>query len=359
MKPAVHGGQIFAVARRLGIAPEEILDFSASINPLGPAPTVREAVLAAFDRVVHYPDSAASELRERLAAGHDLAPNQLVVGNGSTELIHLLPRLLPKPAWRRALIVAPPFAEYARSLQTEGWHVDYFPLSADDGFTLHADRLKHRLQGGYDLLVLANPGNPTGRLYRRREIAPLVAEAAAAQVQCVIDEAFMDFCPAETAIPLLEQHQNLVILRSLTKFHAIPGLRLGYALAATPLATRLAELREPWSINVLAQAAGLAALEAHDHHAATMELISRERTALTISLGAIPGLTVFPGAANYLLLRLPQGIVGSALAAALEEQRILIRTCGSFSGLDDSFVRIAVRSAAENRRLGDAIRHFL
>lgn len=351
MKQAEHGGQVVAVARRLGVRPEEILDFSASINPLGPAPALRAAVLAAFDQVIHYPDSAATALQEALAAHHDLAKGQVVVGNGSTELIYLLPRLLPEPRWRRALIVAPPFAEYARALQGDGWHVDYFPLSPVDGFALHADRLKHRLHAGYDLLVLANPGNPTGRLYTRHEIAPLLAELATAKVHCILDEAFMDFCPTETAIPRVEGNPQLVILRSMTKFHGIPGLRLGYAIAQQALAARMAELREPWSINALAQAAGLAALTTVDHHQATLALINRERTALADGLATIQGLTVYAGAANYLLLQLPPRMRGSELAAQLEEQRILIRTCHSFPGLDDSFVRVAVRTAGENARL--------
>jgi threonine-phosphate decarboxylase len=355
MKPAEHGGQILSVARRLGVPPEEILDFSASINPLGPAPAVKAAILAAMDRIVHYPDSAATELQETLAAEHQLAADHVAVGNGSTELIYLLPRLLPAPRWRRALIVAPPFAEYARALERDGWHVDYFILDAANGFALQLDRLQHRLQAGYDLLVLANPGNPTGRLYPLAECTQLAAIAEASEVLLVLDEAFMDFCPAASLIPLISRYQRLVILRSLTKFHAIPGLRLGYAVASPPLAARLRGLREPWSINVLAQAAGLAALGAQEHRAATLAYIANERARLAADLNQIPGLTLFPGAANYLLLRLPAGKDGRLLAAALEEQRILIRPCGSFPGLDSSFIRVAVRTTSENARLVAAL----
>ena len=351
MKQAIHGGQVLSVARRLGIAPEEILDFSASINPLGPAPAVRAAIVAAIDRIVHYPDSVATELRSTLAAQHGVDPAQVIVGNGSTELIYLLPRLLKSPTWRRALIVAPPFAEYARALQGDGWHVDYFTLTADDQFALHRERLQHRMQGGYDLLVLANPGNPTGRLYLREEVEQLVAAAETAGVTAIIDEAFMDFCPTESVLRLAGSQPNLVVLRSLTKFHAIPGLRLGYAVASPPLATRMSELREPWRINVLAQSAGLAALAATDHHAATLAVISRERTTLSTALARIPGLTVYPGAANYLLLRLPPNVDGQDLATDLEQQRILIRSCNTFPGLDHSFIRVAVRNAHENARL--------
>ncbi len=351
MKQAEHGGQIFAVARRRGVPPETILDFSASINPLGPAPAVKEAIIGALKRIVHYPDSTASELQHALATEHHLDPEQIVVGNGSTELIYLLPRLIAKPSWRRALIVAPPFAEYARALQNADWHVDYFTLSADDGFALHLERLQHRLQAGYDLLVLANPGNPTGQLYPREEIERLIELASAAGITTVVDEAFMDFCPTESVIRCTLRQRQLVVLRSLTKFHAIPGLRLGYAAATPALAAHLATLREPWSINVLAQAAGMAALAATSHQAATLALISRERAVLSTALARLAGITVYPGAANYLLLQLPAGCNGRDLAQHLEEQCILIRTCSSFPGLDDSFVRVAIRTAAENARL--------
>jgi threonine-phosphate decarboxylase len=253
------------------------------------------------------------------------------------------------------LIVAPPFAEYARALQRDGWHVDYFMLDTADGFALQLDRLQHRLNAGYDLLVLANPGNPTGRLYDQTDMQRLVIEAAASNVLLVVDEAFMDFCPWASAIPLISRHHQLVILRSLTKFHAIPGLRLGYAVAAPALISRLTELREPWSINALAQAAGLAALATIDHHAATLALIDQERTVLAAAISRLSGFSVFPGAANYLLLRLPPTVHGRDLAATLEEQRILIRPCGSFPGLDDSFIRVAVRTANDNARLVAAL----
>ncbi|HEY5976060.1 MAG TPA: aminotransferase class I/II-fold pyridoxal phosphate-dependent enzyme, partial [Geobacteraceae bacterium] len=166
-----HGGTVFAVARELGVAPEEILDFSASINPLGPAPGVREALAAAFDRLGHYPDDTAAELTAALAAWHGLDPAQVGVANGSTELIYLLPRLV---AGSRALVVAPPFSEYAKSLSRAGWQVDYFFLSPDDSFALSLSALTERLATGYDLLILANPGNPTGALVPLAQVAGLL-----------------------------------------------------------------------------------------------------------------------------------------------------------------------------------------
>jgi threonine-phosphate decarboxylase len=343
-----HGGNVFAIARALGVPPEDILDFSASINPLGPAPGVREAVAAAFDRLVHYPDSDCMELRLALAGRHGLATENLCVGNGSTELIYLLPRLV---AGRRALVIAPPFSEYARALHRDGLEVGYLHLSPEDGFALHPERLRERLKDGYDLVMLANPGNPTGRLYPLPEVRTIRDLCREAGSFLVIDEAFMDFCEAASAKRLAAADDGLLLLRSMTKFYALPGLRLGYGIGSPATIARLAGLREPWSVNTLAQAAGLASLTAPGHAEQTLTLVAGERQRLFDGISALPSLRPFPGAANYLLVEITAGPPAGELARLLLQERILIRVCGNFTGLDERFFRVAVRLPEENDRL--------
>jgi threonine-phosphate decarboxylase len=343
-----HGGTVFAVARELGVAPEAIIDFSASINPLGPAPGVREALAAAFDRLGHYPDDSAAELTAALAAWHGLDPAQVGVANGSTELIYLLPRLV---AGSRALIVAPPFSEYARALSRAGWQVDYFFLSPADGFALSLPDLAERLATGYDLLILANPGNPTGALVPLAQVTSLLEACRQAGTFLVLDEAFMDFCEEASAKRLVAGSGGALVLRSMTKFFAIPGLRLGYALAAAGIIARLRELREPWSVNSLAQVAGIASLADPAYAARTRAFVAAERDWLAARLAELPGLAVFPSAANYLLVELTDGTSADALAARLRQERLLVRACGNFPGLDSRFFRVAVRARAENERL--------
>lgn len=343
-----HGGTVFAVARDLGVRPEDLLDFSASINPLGPAPGVREAVTAAFDRLVHYPDSQAVELREALARHHGLPPECICVANGSTELIYLLPRLA---GGRRGLVVSPPFSEYARSLTLAGWEVGYLDLSPEDGFVLSEALLDQRLAEGWDLLFLANPGNPTGSLIPRNEMVRIHRLCRAHGVFLAVDEAFMDFREEESVTGQLARLGGGVVLRSLTKFHAIPGLRLGFAVAAQEDAIRLTEQRAPWSVNTLAQAAGIATLADGEYAARTRRLVEEERAVLAAGLAAIPGVRVYPSAANYLLAELTVGPSVPELAGALLRQRILIRDCSSFRGLGDRFFRVAVRSRADNECL--------
>jgi len=343
-----HGGNVFAVARQLGVPPEEILDFSASINPLGPPPGMREAVATAFDRLVHYPDSGCAELTAALARRHGVAPGNVCVANGSTELIYLIPRLMPAG---RALLVAPTFSEYARALAQTGWECEHFRLSSEDGFSFPFDALRRELVRGYGLLFFCNPGNPTGRLYCRGAVAALLDLCREAGTLLVLDEAFMDFCEEESAKDLVVVSGAGVVLRSMTKFYAMPGLRLGYALAAAPLAERLSMIRPPWSVGTLAQAAGLAALADGGHAARTREFVDGERTFLAAGLAELPGVRVYPGAANYLLARLDGGVTTAVLQERVLPERILIRDCANFEGLDGRFFRVAVRGREENERL--------
>jgi len=352
-----HGGNVFAMARRLGVPPEEILDFSASINPLGPPAGVREVVATAFDRLGHYPDGGCTELTVALARHHGVDPANVCVGNGSTELIFLLPRLI---AGDRALIIAPTFSEYAAALDRAGWRHDMLVLPEAGRFPLSTSAVRDRLAGGYDLLVLCNPGNPTGRLYGKGEVAELLEVCRGNGTLLVLDEAFMDFCEEESAKGVVIGSGGGVVLRSMTKFYGFPGLRLGYALAASPQAERLAALRPPWGVGTLAQAAGVAALADAAHAGRTRAWLLEERDFLAGGLGRLPGVTVYPGAANYLLARLDSPLTAAGLQERLLSRRILIRDCANFHGLDGRFFRVAVRTREENglllAALGDLLR---
>jgi threonine-phosphate decarboxylase len=274
----------------------------------------------------------------------------IAAANGSTELIHLLPRLNGKG--RRALLLAPTFSEYGHALEVAGWQIDHLCLSPADGFCLDPAAVAVRLSHGYDLLICCNPGNPTGRLYLPAEVAALYHSCHMAGCFFVLDEAFIDFAEERSAKRLLPaESADWLILRSMTKFFGFPGLRLGYGLAPPPVIARLQRLLPPWSVGVLAQAAALAALADSEHCCRTREFVSAERQRLAERLAEIPGLAVFSGAANYLLLRIDAAMTAAGLQARLLPERILIRNCGNFVGLDERFFRVAVRSRPENDRL--------
>lgn len=350
-----HGGTIHATARALGCNVDELLDFSASINPRGLSPMVRQAIVQAIEQIPHYPDATATLLTEALAAYHHLPDESVVPANGSTSLIHLLPAIC---TGKRGMIICPAFSEYERALTRHGWTIQHHRLQAADNFTLDLERLAADLRREQpDLLFFCTPSNPAGVLYDAAQVALVLELCRHNGTLLVLDEAFMDFCGEEhSAKQAVVASGQGIVLRSLTKFHALAGLRLGCALASAKLAGRIRAAQPPWEVSNLAQAAGVAALADTRFAGETRRLIADDRARLCEQLSRLPGINVFPSTVNYLLLRL----AGGATAPVLREQllrkhRIMVRDCSSFAGLGDRFLRVAVRSRAENERLVKAL----
>lgn len=347
-----HGGDVFAAAAELGCRPGDVLDFSASINPLGPPASALVAARSSLDDCIHYPEIAAGSLRAALAEHHGLDPTHLLPGSGSTELLYLLPRVL-RP--RRALLVVPAFSEYARALDLLECSVDIFPLLPDRPF--QPDRLIEAIDDQTDLVVLANPGNPGGNLLPQ-EVVLSLAERLRDRVDLVVDEAFIDFCPTQSVLSRVADFRRLWVLRSLTKFYAIPGLRVGFLAGSAKGIERIAAAREPWSISTPAIAAALACLQDETYRQQTLELVPVWRSELVAGLQSL-GLQVCPGVANYLLLKLPETAGSSTeLTAALRHEGILVRDCCNFDCLDNHWLRVAVRRPADNARLLESMANY-
>lgn len=351
-----HGGNIFDIARQLDADPGDIIDFSASINPLGISQMVRKAVICTLDSLVHYPDNTHHELKQALADHHGLSPAKIVVANGSTEIIYHLPAMLPG---KRALIISPSFNEYVRSLTQHHGEIKHFILKPESNFSIDLEALEQALAGGYDALYLCNPGNPNGTLYPLRVIEQVYSLCIASATFLVLDEAFMDFCEDSSAKRMIVQGDNGIVLRSMTKFFGIPGLRLGYALSSSTLAERLDAMGGPWSVNTMALAAGVAALRDSEHNQRTIDYVCRERRSLCDRLSELNGLKVYPSSANFLLAELPVGMTAMELRNRLMHQRLLIRDCSNFLGLSPQFFRVAVRTAEENQKLVGALKIIL
>jgi len=352
-KTPPHGGDVYHLARTLGLELSELLDFSANINPLGFPPGIPGAIQEALPEIVHYPDRRCLELRQDLAAYHDLDSGQILVGNGSTELIYLAARAL-KP--QKALIVAPAFSEYEHALNAAGVPVEYQITTEAQNFTLEGPLDPQ----GADLVFLAQPASPSGVLLRPELLAEVAARLDVAGVMLLLDEAFVDFVEEASFKTHLAQFPRVLILRSFTKFFAIPGMRLGYLLAAPESISRLAPLQEPWSVNTLAQAMGRTCLEDREYMARSRALIREEKEFLFQGLASLPGLKTFPSEVNYLLVKLARpGFTAAALRQALLPHRVVIRDASNFRGLDERFIRVAVRSRGENQRLLEALREVL
>ncbi len=325
----MHGGDIYAVANRHGWDWREITDFSASINPLGPSPLVIPAIRAALGRIVHYPEPGAATLRSALAAHWRIEPENLIAGNGATELIHSFARYL---APDRVSLAAPVFSEFHRA----------FPAASVMPF----DSAHWPADG---LVVVSRPANPTGSL-------PMIDGYLAATTNPIlVDESFIEFCDTPSLLNRIENRGNLFVLRSLTKFHAIPGLRAGVLAGPRAVMERWAKVREPWQVNVLAEAAVLASLQDFEHAGRTREFVKTEREWLVSQLAH---LHPQPSSANYLLLSLDEP--AARVAEALERRKILVRDCSNWPGVPfTNAIRIAIRTRAENQKLIAALRGVL
>ncbi|HIS19492.1 MAG TPA: threonine-phosphate decarboxylase [Candidatus Spyradocola merdavium] len=337
---ALHGGDWAGYLAEFGAMP---LDFSANTSPLGLPPGVRRAAEAALEAVDRYPDPACRELRRALAAHHAVRPAQVLCGAGAADLIYRL-ALAVRP--RRALLPAPTFAEYGRALALAGCAVERAALREGAGFVLQEDFLA-RIVPGVDLVFLCEPNNPTGLLTPRPLLRRILARCEECGAMLAVDECFHDFLAPEaqqSLIPLLADHPRLVVLRAFTKFYAMAGLRLGYALCGDEaLAARMAECGPPWAVSSPAQAAGLAALRETDYACRLRRLIGEERPRLAAQLRAL-ACRVLPGQANYLLFFHPD----EALVPKLRETGVLLRDCRNFVGLSPGWYRAAVRTRPEN-----------
>lgn len=355
----VHGGNIYRAALNFGGKPAEYLDFSSNVNPLGSSPRALEAAAAVLADSWRYPDPDCRELKEALAGYFGVPAPWVLPGNGTSELINLL---VPALGIRRAVIPVPTFSEYAHGVGTWGGKVDPVRLSPEDGFQIDVGHLIKALPGA-DALFLCQPNNPTGRVLLYEDLLVLAKKAERAGTFLIIDEAFLDFVPGNeglTAAGLLPRHGQVVILRSLTKFFGLAGLRLGALLAVPRILDKVKAVTPPWNVNVMAQAAGVAAVRDEEYIRKTLRVVAAEREFLVRALGGLPGLRVFEGAANFLLLHVSgTGPRAAEITRRLAEKRVLVRNCDNFAGLDDGFIRVAVRLRPQNERLAEALRSVL
>jgi threonine-phosphate decarboxylase len=351
-----HGGNVYACALKAGMDPAEIIDFSASINPLGPPQAARRAFRESYEEIARYPDPDGGALRQALARWHGLETDQLLLGNGSTQLIYLFCAAL-RP--RKALIVGPAFSEYANALKLAGATIRFFPLAAKNGFEFCTEKFLTEWAKRYDMAVLTNPNSATGKLIPRGEIEKIASIAHAKKSLMVVDEAFIDFTETESVKRLVSDNPYLLILRSLTKYYALPGLRLGYLLAHSRTLKRCAAHQEPWSINGPAQKVALACVADIRFRLKTERWLRREKHFLSNALNALKRFRPYPSATNFLLVKIEQGNTSALqLYSYLLRRKILIRSCDSFLGLGPYYFRVAVRQRPDNQRLLDALKDW-
>jgi adenosylcobyric acid synthase len=349
MSEYVHGGHLTRLATVSGRSVEELLDFSANINPLGLPDWFRSLVSRILASVVHYPDPDCSGIVDAVSTRYEAPPEEVLVGNGSTEILYLIPRATDS---RRAVIPMPAYADYAKASQLAGLDVESLIIQESDGFALDFSRLASLIQPR-DLVFVCRPHNPTGLVCDAEELRTLAERHP--ETMFVVDEAFGDFVHNFASLTR-ERPPNVIVLLSLTKIFAIPGLRLGVALADASVTEAIRRIQPTWSVNCIAQAVGEAAVKDVAYVSRSRDFVRTQREALVAALGASPDLTVFPGLANFLLIRIDRdGIDATMLAEQLLRDGIAIRVCANFEGLDQRFFRVAVRTEEENERLVQSV----
>ncbi|MEW6623426.1 MAG: threonine-phosphate decarboxylase CobD [Bacillota bacterium] len=347
LKKPVHGGNVWAAAKRWGIPPEKILDYSANINPLGPSPKAVEALASMMGLLCHYPEPTGETFKGALSRYLQVPDVNLVLGNGGAELIYLTGRMFYQ---RRVLLLAPSFSEYGEGIDNP--HMFRINLCREEDFKLPVETILQEIQQG-DLLFLGNPNNPTGTLFAKKDLLDIVQAAEEAKAVVVVDEAFMDFVDGHgySMKDEVEKYRNLIVVGSLTKHFAIPALRLGYGIAAPELAAKMEQLLPTWRVNSFALAAGEASITDQEYLKSTNKVIKEERAFLVEGLKQIKGLKVYPSAANFLLVDAgPLGLTSEDLQERLGPRGILIRKCSSFYNLSPCHFRIAVRMRSENEK---------
>ena len=335
---SIHGGNIYKIKRSHKKA---IIDFSANINPLGISSAVKDAVHKNISSLRHYPDAEYEAPRRAIAKHWNIKKENIFIGNGSVELIYLIMNAF-KPS--STFIPVPTFSEYEHAAEIINSKIHFLKLREKDNLKLDFTRVKNA-----DIYFFCNPNNPTGNIIL--EDYQAVEKLAGKLV--VIDEAFMDFLPDERKYSFIQKaaaSEKIVVLRSLTKFFALPGLRIGYLVAHKKIIQKLKPFCPPWNVNSIAQFAAPIILNDKNYKEKTRKIIRMERDYLLNELSAIKGLFCYPSVTNFLLLKITNKRISSSfLTRKLIQKGILIRDCANFRGLNNKFVRIAVRSHKENR----------
>ncbi|MGA3190424.1 MAG: threonine-phosphate decarboxylase [Bryobacteraceae bacterium] len=347
----MHGGDVWQVAEELGIQASELLDFSANINPRGLPPRAKERLArdASDPQLLSfYPDLSARRLRHALSEHLSIDPDAIVVGPGAEALLAPILRCLQP---KRALIPIPAFSEYRRVAGQQQIEVTPFFLEREELFRTPVDRFCQEFGAQqHDVIFLNNPHNPSGAMLDAEEVRRVRAAANSSGAMLLLDEAFIDYTPHASLVRDAAAAPGLIVLRSLTKFYGCPALRVGYAVADPATIRRIQSLLPTWPVTQLAIDALAEAVADHEYAEASLRENAVRRQALASSLGAL-GVFVFPSAANYLLLELPAP-VPELRAHLIANHRILIRNCDSYEGLAPArYVRVAVRTAADNHRL--------
>lgn len=356
-KDHFHGSDLEKIEKIYGIKKDEIVSFSANVNPLGVSQKLRQELSAHIDAITSYPDREYTSLRKCMAAYCGCDYEHILVGNGSTELISLLIQIRhPK----HAMIVGPTYSEYEREIALEGGITHYYPLKESDDFRLDESDFLTKLDEHTDFLILCNPNNPTSTCIKKDSMRRILDRCKMYGIFVMIDETYVEFAPdiaKVSAVSLANDYNNLAILRGTSKFFAAPGLRLGYAvLGDLTLLNQINSMKNPWTINSLAVVAGETMFQDTGYIKATRDLILSERDRMYTLFSESSRFKAYKPYGNFMLLRIldPSLTSGQLFDRAIRE-KMMIRDCSTFPFLDDHYIRFCFMKPEDNDRLAECL----
>ncbi|WP_167954990.1 pyridoxal phosphate-dependent aminotransferase [Anaerosporobacter faecicola] len=351
-KDHFHGSDLEAIEQVYGIKKEDITSFSANVNPLGVSYQLRQCLASHIDAITTYPDREYTSLRNCIASYVGSDASNIIVGNGSTELISLMIQII---APKKALILGPTYSEYEREVTLGGGSSLYFPLQEEDDFRLDRTALCERLSADIDLLILCNPNNPTSGCILRKDMRKILDHCKRNDIFVMVDETYIEFAPNMeeiNSVPLTNDYNNIVILRGISKFFAAPGLRLGYAICGNgDLIKEINSKKNPWTINTLASIAGEIMFKDTEYINETKELIHTERERICSILDTFSMIKYYPSNANFILCKLLNNVTSQDVFDTAIRKGLMIRDCSTFPFLDDHFIRFCFMSPEKNDAL--------
>jgi threonine-phosphate decarboxylase len=353
-----HGGNKTALAQALGCPEQEIIDMSANLNPLGPPEQIKTVVMESLSAIESLPEPDARSMIQGFARFHDIDPDTVMAGNGTTWFIYTLPLALGA---QKVLILGPTYSDYADACRMHGIEPALWLARPENKFVLDLEAVS-AAAAGVDLVFICNPNNPTGVLLKQAEIMNLVQQHP--DVCFVVDESYLPFVPGGNEISLVHDRivPNLLVLSSMSKIFTVPGLRTGFLSGAGPLVQKVKAYCQPWSVNALAQAV---IRDIFDHpeqivpfYDRTCAYIQREKQVFLETVSGVPGLVPVSGCTGFILAQL-RSHTASQVCRRVGQDRILIRDCSNFSGLDHRFVRFSLKDRETNLKLAASLKKAL
>lgn len=348
-----HGSDLEKIAEYYQIPKDEIIQFGANVNPLGLSEHIKQELSAHLDIISSYPDRNYTALKRAISRYCKCSPENVVVGNGSTELISLL---ISQRSAKKALVLGPTYSEYERELSLTGGQLSYYNLKESDNFILNTENFINSIADGTDLVIICNPNNPTSSAISQKDMEKIVNYCHSKDIFVMIDETYVEFAPDMamiTAIPLTDRYDNLMVIRGVSKFFAAPGLRFGYAVTSSRgFLTMLLTHQNPWSLNSIGAFAGELMLQDIEYIEKTWKLIDSERRRLYHELEKLDTFKVYPSYANFILLQiLKKDVTSFQVFETAIREKMMIRDCSSFQSLNGEFVRFCIMKPEDNQRL--------